>query len=627
MFVINVFFGSFSATAQEINPAERQTISVSDINFDNLIDIERLIFRDPMAVYQRINELESQLESQNGTMQTWWYFRKAQCENLLHLFHAFDQTLSQLSTLISVDVAPALQARYYYFQGISLQRAGLYEQARRQYSRSMEIAKAEKLTEIYIKTKQEYAYTYSLSELYDASLKDIQAAFVEAYAKKDQFLIAVVNETYGAVYSYMNEYERSANYYLKAIDTYERLGYPTHVADAMYALANTYRYGQEYQLAIKFFNLYLQKVSYTPNPDIRFYGVYGVAMTLSEQGNCSEALTHIDEALLLNGPEDFDAELYKQKTSCLIQLNQLDEAEAALTISEDIFTKMPELTGSAWQLENDKLKSQLAYAQGQYKQGYDLLADYHQIYTDNLMKNASERITNIRNAAELERQKIEKALSSERAQIENLQKTAQQQELREHYYFIVFLLVSLFGVIVVVTILYRNNRKMIALYVIDSLTNLYSRRFTFDYLERVLNERKMDKSHLSLLVLDIDDFKSVNDELGHATADEVLKKIAKCTKSAMRPSDVVGRISGEELMCVLPRTDKMQAKAIAERIRTTIKREHIVITQHENNQVTVSIGIATANENNIDAKNLYSLADAALYRAKLSGKNSIEFSA
>lgn len=611
--------------AKEKGRVSLQETTIENIDFKNLMDIEPALFRDPKTTYRRLNSLKHELANQDESIQAWWYYRIAQCENLLHLYDEFDQSLLQLSSLISAGASASLMARYYYFQGTSLQRLGLYQQARLQYNRSMEIASANEFTEIYIVAKKEHAYTYSLSELYDASLKDIQAAFIEAYAKKDPFLIAVVNEAYGAVYSYMNEYERSANYYLKAIDTYERLGYQAHVADAVYALATTYRYWKNYELAFKFFHLYLQKVEYAQNDDIRFYGVYGLAMTLAEQGQCDQALPQIEAAQLLNGPTDFEAELLKQKTACLIALNRLLEAEKSLTASENILNNIKELVGSAWQLENEKLKSQLLYAKKQYQQSYDVLSDYHQTYVTMITDNANKRIANIRDAAELERQKIEKALSMERAHIENLEENAQQQKLHQHYYFIVFLSVSLLAVIIVVTILFRNNRKMVALYVIDSLTNLYSRRFTFDYLERVLNERKIDKSHLSLLVLDIDDFKRVNDDFGHAFGDEVLKKIAKCTKSAMRPSDVVGRISGEELMCVLPRTDKLQAGAIAQRIRTAIKRERIDIKQGDG-QVTVSIGIATAHENNIDAKNLYSLADAALYRAKISGKNTIEFS-
>lgn len=617
--------GSGILQAKEPPLVTASIIAIEETNFDNLHEIEHSLFRAPMATYLHLQSLKSQLNELNGSKQAWWYLRVAQCENLLHLYDKFDKTLTDLSSLITIEVSPELKARYYYLQGVSLQRSGLYQQARQQYSRSMEIALSNGLTEIYIRAKKEHAYTYSLSELYDASLKDIQAAFVEAYAKKDPFLIAVVNETYGAVYSYMDQYERSANFYLKAIDTYERLGYQAHVADAVYALATTYRYWKNYELAYKFFRLYLQKVEYAQNDVIRFYGDYGLAMILAEQGQCEQALPQIDAALLLNGPTDFKAELLKQKTACLIALNRLLDAEKSLTASENILNNIKELVGSAWQLENEKLKSQLLYAKKQYQQSYDVLSDYHQTYVTMITDNANKRIANIRDAAELERQKIEKALSIERAHIESLEENAQQQKLHQHYHFIVFLSISLIAVIVVVTILFRNNRKMVALYVIDSLTNLYSRRFTFDYLERVLNERKIDKSHLSLLVLDIDDFKRVNDDLGHTFGDEVLKKIAKCTKSAMRPSDVVGRISGEELMCVLPRTDKLQAGAIAQRIRSAIKREHIDIKQGDG-QVTVSIGIATAHENNIDAKSLYSLADAALYRAKISGKNTIEFS-
>ena len=123
-----------------------------------------------------------------------------------------------------------------------------------------------------------------------------------------------------------------------------------------------------------------------------------------------------------------------------------------------------------------------------------------------------------------------------------------------------------FIVVAVIIVQYRNNKKMYALSIKDPLSTLYNRRYVFDYLATYLEGASIEKTELSVILLDIDDFKDVNDKYGHPVGDDVIKKIADIARDVFRAEDVIGRIGGEEFLCVLPRTDAKQCEAIAKRL-------------------------------------------------------------
>lgn len=153
----------------------------------------------------------------------------------------------------------------------------------------------------------------------------------------------------------------------------------------------------------------------------------------------------------------------------------------------------------------------------------------------------------------------------------------------------------------------------------DGLTGLYNRE-TFEVLYTKLydNYRYEDKC-FSVLMLDIDDFKEVNDQFGHQVGDEILKRVADCIMKSVRKEDIVGRYGGEEIIILLKDSDSEGAKAIAERIRSSV--ELVVV---EGVRVTVSIGISTFRTDSHDRVKLISIADACLYEAKKAGKNFVK---
>ncbi len=157
----------------------------------------------------------------------------------------------------------------------------------------------------------------------------------------------------------------------------------------------------------------------------------------------------------------------------------------------------------------------------------------------------------------------------------------------------------------------------------DVLTGLSNRRQFFDLAEDELGRAIRYGRSLSLLMLDLDHFKQVNDDYGHTVGDKVLRAVAQRFKETIRQQDVIGRYGGEEFGLILPEADVRAAYRTANRIRSKIASSPFALTNGDEMNLTVSIGIATLGEDTPDLTSFIKAADSALYKAKESGKDCI----
>lgn len=168
----------------------------------------------------------------------------------------------------------------------------------------------------------------------------------------------------------------------------------------------------------------------------------------------------------------------------------------------------------------------------------------------------------------------------------------------------------------------RVLTKVEILAITDPLTELYNRRYFELMLEKEFNRTKRYQSPTSCLMIDIDFFKSINDEYGHRVGDIVIKEVASVIKNCIRDSDTLARWGGEEYIVLLPETTKENAYTIATRINKAIAT-HKFSNIHK--QLTVSIGGTSIPDPEIDtAEKIIYKADIALYEAKGKGRNTVE---
>jgi diguanylate cyclase (GGDEF)-like protein len=158
---------------------------------------------------------------------------------------------------------------------------------------------------------------------------------------------------------------------------------------------------------------------------------------------------------------------------------------------------------------------------------------------------------------------------------------------------------------------------------IDGLTGLLNRRTLTTQLAARVREAQRYRRPLSLVLLDVDHFKKVNDTHGHPAGDAVLRGVAAVARAQARETDLVARYGGEELAVVLPETDAAGARTIAERLRAAVEGTSHV-TEQGSLRVTVSVGVATWPGGGQNPDELLTTADRALYRAKQTGRNRVE---
>ena len=163
--------------------------------------------------------------------------------------------------------------------------------------------------------------------------------------------------------------------------------------------------------------------------------------------------------------------------------------------------------------------------------------------------------------------------------------------------------------------------SLIHIATVDLLTSLPNRRSFENDLSRYRSISLRYSRPLSLLLIDIDDFKAVNDVHGHQAGDLVLKKVAAIMKKSVRESDTVYRYGGEEFAVLLPETGKEQAKEVARKILENVRKETFWVGNDTSLYITVSIGIAGFPEDTVFPEQLVSIADVSLYKAKGEGKN------
>ncbi len=166
--------------------------------------------------------------------------------------------------------------------------------------------------------------------------------------------------------------------------------------------------------------------------------------------------------------------------------------------------------------------------------------------------------------------------------------------------------------------------KSVSLAYTDALTGVYNRRYMNAHLDRKIMEISDTQKPLSVVIFDIDHFKQVNDNYGHAGGDEVLRTLAERVGSSIRDFDLLARYGGEEFVVIMPSTPADVAAMVAERLRQRLEAQAFEVPGHDQPlPITASLGVATTTDPMETADNLLARADAALYAAKRGGRNRV----
>jgi diguanylate cyclase (GGDEF)-like protein len=171
--------------------------------------------------------------------------------------------------------------------------------------------------------------------------------------------------------------------------------------------------------------------------------------------------------------------------------------------------------------------------------------------------------------------------------------------------------------------LHEMNDRLEKLSVTDGLTGLFNHRHFWNLLNTELTRVNLHAANLALVLLDLDDFKRVNDKFGHAVGDQLLVTVANVLRETIRDTDIVARYGGEEFAVLLPDTDESGVQQVAEKIRASIEAIRFNVAETDIVlKVTVSIGVSVFRGNR---REFFNAADRALYQSKAAGKNCVHY--
>jgi len=380
-------------------------------------------------------------------------------------------------------------------------------------------------------------------------------------------------------------------------------------------LAQVHRDRKDWVRALQEFDAANRLAELTRDMTGVIYAEHGLAHTLERMGRLDEGLTHIEHALRLLGQYPDPMEFVR---CSIVQARLLAgvgrAAEAAMRlrdIESRVRASRQDLLLADWQEAQADAQARL----GRWRDAYATLEAWKLIDGRIQQQRISEQAARLR--MQYNRQRDEEDLMVLRRLNAQSRRLAQTQAVAIGL-FVVLLLVSLGYALRK----FRQARRLQLLASTDELTGLPNRRALIAYVEHRLRRLERGQGTLSVLMIDVDRFKCINDTYGHAIGDEVLRHIAQVLPTGLRGRDRLGRLGGEEFLVVLPGAGLAQAAQVADRMRAAIAATPLIGAAGKLH-FTVSIGVAELGRTQESVADLLARADAALYQAKGNGRNAV----
>ncbi|MEA2489172.1 MAG: hypothetical protein QOH21_964 [Acidobacteriota bacterium] len=421
----------------------------------------------------------------------------------------------------------------------------------------------------------------------------------------------------------VGQYDKAIEYYRQILREYEATANKIGEADTLYNIGSTYDRKGDFAAALQAYHRALAAERQLGRVDEEAYVKRSIGMTLTRFNRAREALRWFNEALQtfirLKDVERI-AHVRQSRGIAYRKLGRLGDAISDLEASRTQF----EETKNTRFLEKTQDELAQAYASaGRWRDAFEARTAHAAMQRDLANKLREEHTSRLRVQFDAEKKEQEnRALIRENAlRAKALDAASRNRRLQTIILVLGAVVIVVLALLIVRVI--RDGRRMQAMALTDELTRLPNRRHLLALGEDELRRTRDGGTPFSLVAFDIDHFKRINDTWGHAAGDVVLQRVAHACRTAVRPTDRIGRTGGEEFTVVLPSTRVADAVTVAERLRTAV--EAIDCTDVDPNlHVTISLGVAEWNPTDTTLARIAARADEVLYRAKERGRNRVE---
>lgn len=472
---------------------------------------------------------------------------------------------------------------------------------------------------------------------YEQSLEHVHQAHLYYKKINNATGIAKTSNQIGHIYFRLEQFDQARSFYMLAISLPEEKVEPKTLATALRESAiidwNKGNYASAKLLAQKADNIYRNSNDKAKQSITQRI----LANIQRDENNISGALDYYKESLAL--ATEIESDFYQIKTLIPLATMLFDtDMEEAVKLLKTAVALARKNGYKSYMLESyrhlrlaEKRRGNTAASLQYAEQEIALSEVIQEDISNNELALEKAKLHSLRLEIELETMrettkldKLELARKSNEIEIAQQATTISELELTKNRYASVALALLLAVCLTAILFIYRrfmlskqHNRELDYLATRDPLTNCFNRRVLFDLMKRDF-ARKPKPEEYCVIMIDIDYFKSINDNYGHTIGDSVLRGVAKTLQKCVRQNDVVARFGGEEFCIVLPDTSSDQAMRIAENMRETIQ-----VCRFDDIAVTCSLGVTTIRNNATTPSEFIDQADLALFKSKSLGRNRV----
>lgn len=506
-------------------------------------------------------------------------------------------------------------------EGTILETAGDNARARQLYEQAVAVATRTHDLEMLATALIARGYLLGLQGHYATGLADLkrsQALYDEI--KLPNHALTALNGI-AILYNRMGDFAQARHMYDRALKAQRDAGMYREQGVTLHNLGRAHENMLEWNAAQAAFQESYNISRQLNYPRGEAYALRGLAAVKNAKGNPSGALETLDYAAQLQKQTPdarLDAQILLARGVALHQLRQLPAAVDVLEQALAVFRQADSL--NELRATHGELASVLAET-GNWREGYAHLL-FAQETAERLFRNqVDQRFATLKVEFDTVAKEKENALLV-RENNASQQALAQGQRARALQRAVIFLTVILASLLATLAIhQWRSTRRMRTLAMTDELTGVPNRRAVLSRMAPLLRQPNMPTC--AMLVIDIDHFKSINDQHGHAEGDEALKRVAAVLREAVHEPAFIGRLGGEEFVVVIPESDfehaSLQAERFRERVMSIDTRRWLV-----ERRITVSIGLTLSRNSGDTPSTMLQRADSALYDAKRAGRNCVK---
>jgi diguanylate cyclase (GGDEF)-like protein len=516
---------------------------------------------------------------------------------------------------------PGLRAGVLICQGETRETAADNAQALQLFTQAVDVATRTHNDEKLAAALYSRGYLLGLQGEYATGLVDLRRAQVLYDRLGRQYDALSCRDSIATLYSRLGDNTEAAHLYADVLRMQRQAGMVREQAVTLHNLARTYEDSRQWDLAQVTFTQALDLAHGLKYSRVEAYAWRGLAAVKVARTDASGALDDLARATALQS-ETPDARLGAQinleKGRALHLAGRLPESVAALQQARDVFKS----AGSAMELvDADNELAVVESTLGEWHAAYVDKAEAAQQREQLLSNQLGQRFAILKVAYDSAAQEQEnRALLRENATTGSA--LEQSRRVRQLQGVVIALGIALGAILIWLLLLNRGRaQRMGSLALTDELTQAPNRRAVLALLNQLL--KRPEVAPCAILIMDIDFFKRINDQYGHAAGDEVLKLVAEAVRKTVNPPAFFGRLGGEEFLIVLPDAELAAAKRFAEVLRQKVAAINIRAAIPGHGGVTTSVGLTLATAGTDDPGSILARADTALYVAKRSGRNCV----